>query len=492
MKGMIVDSIKMKQLENTSPLSPEELMEEAGAAIAAELRKQLPAGSVLLFLCGKGNNGRDGFVCARLLAEEYTCMVCLVSGEPVTEIAKLNYDRLPESVRILPVSRLRAALKKVDLVVDAVYGIGFHLPLSAEMKKIFRLVNSSSVRVYSVDINSGCESDTGRYDTDAIRSEITYALGYRKPFHALRKHHQMFKETVELPLSIPQPDHGQCMEMDEERFFAGFPKKNENAFKGSYGKTLLVGGSYGMAGALGFNILGARTVGASYIQAALPQEIYPILAGRFLQPVYYPFGDHNWKDVLPTLAEKARACAFGSGAVHMTHKHEILDLILQNASCPVILDAEALNLLKNNFYFLKFVRVPVILTPHIGEFSTLTGKPAEMIQDNPISVAKDFASENHVYLVLKGPHTIVVSPSGDLYINESGNQALAQAGSGDLLTGIMAGMLTMTRDVYRAVCMAVWLHGYLADLGIQENSAQNFDLEKYPELMNKLFKKHGF
>ncbi|MBQ1467965.1 MAG: NAD(P)H-hydrate dehydratase [Solobacterium sp.] len=489
---MIVDSIKMKQLEKLSSLSPEELMEEAGAAVAAELRKQLPAGSVLLFLCGKGNNGGDGFVSARLLAEEYACLVCLVSGEPATDIAKANYDKLPETVRILPVSRLNTALKKADLVIDAVYGIGFHLPLSTEMKKIFRMVNNASVRVHSVDINSGCESDTGRYDTDALCSEITYALGYRKPFHALRKHHEMFKETTELPLSIPLPDKDHWLEMDEERFFAGFPKKGENAFKGTYGKTLLVGGSYGMAGALGFNILGAKTVGASYIQAALPQEIYPILAGRFLQPVYYPFGDHNWQDVLSALAEKARACAFGSGAVHMTHKHEILDLILQNASCPVILDAEALNLLKNNYYFLKFVRVPVILTPHIGEFSNLIGKPAEMIQDNLISIAKDFASENHVYLVLKGPHTIVVSPSGDLYINESGNQALAQAGSGDLLTGIMAGMLTMTRDVYRAVCMAVWLHGYLADLGIQENSAQNFDLEQYPELMNKLFKKHGF
>ena len=176
----------------------------------------------------------------------------------------------------------------------------------------------------------------------------------------------------------------------------------------------------------------------------------------------------------------------------MDHKDDILDLILQECHSPIVLDAEALRLLKHNTYILKFVKAPIIVTPHIGEFADMVNQPTSAVKDSPIPLAQKFARDYGVIVVLKSPNTIVVSPSGDIYINQTGSQALAQAGSGDLLTGIMTAMLSMTRDVFTAVCMSVWLHGYLADLGVKGHSRQDFNLERYPELMDQLFESHGF
>lgn len=292
-------------------------------------------------------------------------------------------------------------------------------------------------------------------------------------------------------MDLPHSESGRFHEMNEELFFQNLPQKTESSYKGTFGKTVLIGGCNGMAGALGLNLIGAQTIGASYIQAALPESIYPILASRFLTPVFHPFGSKSMQETVDPLIAEASAVGYGCGAVYMDRKEDCLDLLLQNCRCPIVLDAEALRLLKHNTYILRFAKAPVILTPHIGEFCDLVNQPKENIMDRPVEIASRFASDNKVFVVLKLPNTIVVSPSGDCYINQTGNQALAQAGSGDLLTGMMTALLSMTRDVYTAVIMAVWLHGYLADCGIKKHSMQNFPLECYPELMDELYRKHG-
>ena len=192
------------------------------------------------------------------------------------------------------------------------------------------------------------------------------------------------------------------------------------------------------------------------------------------------------------MVHEARSIGFGSGAVYMHRKEDVLDIILQDSRAPIVLDAEALRLLVNNTYILRFAKAPVVLTPHIGEFAAICNQTIEYIQEHRIESALEFAKDYKVTVVLKGPNTLVVSPCGDVYINQSGNQALAQAGSGDLLTGILTTMLAYTRDTFKATMMAVWLHGYLAELGTMNHSIQNFSLESYPELMNQLFYKYHF
>ena len=488
---MITDRKGMIEIEAASGIPVSELMERVGSAIADRVRRELEPGKSILILCGKGNNGGDGFVVCRDLAKEYRCRVFLADGKPVSDAAKRARRRLPRNSEITP-DELSNEIANADLILDAVYGFSFHGALPAHLKRLFSDINRAGRTVWSIDINSGCECDSDAGDSDAIRSDLTLAIDCYKPFHLLRKEHHMFQKCELLPLNLPHPQYTRFLEMDEETFFASFPHKSENAYKGSFGKTLIVGGCYGMAGALGLNLLGAKTVGAPYITAAIPEEIYPSAASFALTPVFHPFGQHSWHDVIEPLINDCSAIAFGSGANYMHHKEDVLDLILQESRVPVVLDAAALRLLSHNMFILRFAKAPVILTPHIGEFAAVTGLPVSVIRDQKIKTASAFARDYHVTVVLKGVNTIAAFPDGSLYINQSGNPALAQAGAGDLLAGILAGILTMTRDVDTAVCMAVWLHGYLADLGIQEHSVQGFPLDSYPELMDRLFKKHGF
>jgi hydroxyethylthiazole kinase-like uncharacterized protein yjeF len=492
---MIADKDEMKRIEGASGLSVTELMEQAGKACAEDLRHDLTEQHLehacILILCGKGNNGGDGYVMARYLKDDFDVKVCAIEGKPKTEAALENYKKLSRR-QFVSITRIKEAITKADLLVDAVYGFSYHGSLQEKIRDLFKAINESDKTVYAIDLNSGCEADTGHCDKHALRSTVTWALDCYKPFHLLKKNHEMFEEVRLLNLGLPHPFRTKWNEMNEEIFFNHFPKKAENAYKGTFGKTLIIGGSYGMAGAFGLNILGAQTVGASYINAACDEAIYAIAAFRSLTPVFHPFHENNFREVLTPLAETASAIAFGSGCTNMKRKNDVLDLVLQNAGGPVILDAEALRLLNHNTWILRFARSQVILTPHIGEFADILNQPTAAIIDHRIEYAKDFARKLGVIVVLKGPDTVVASPDGECYLNTSGNQALAQAGSGDLLTGIMAGILTMTRDTWTGVKMAVWLHGYLADLGIQNHSIQNFSLEEYPKIMDYLFKKHGF
>lgn len=488
---MIIDREGMLAIEKSSGQTVRKLMESAGTVSAREIESIVPAHAHILILAGTGNNGGDGFVIARLLEKTYTVKVLLCDGTPSTKEALAEYKKLDEHC-IIKEKSFQKELAKADAVIDAVYGFSYHGTLLPEIKRIFQDVNNSGKEVISIDINSGCESDTGFCDTDAIRSTITLALDCYKPFHMMRKNHQMFKETRLLSLDLPHPEHTKYHEMNETLFFEHFPKKEEKAYKGTFGKAELIGGCWGMAGALSLNIIGAHTIGASYLQVVLPEEIYPIVAGQFIQPVYHPFGHETWHEVISGALDGAGSVGFGSGCVYMDHKDDILDLILQECHSPIVLDAEALRLLKHNTYILKFVKAPIIVTPHIGEFADMVNQPTSAVKDSPIPLAQKFARDYGVIVVLKSPNTIVVSPSGDIYINQTGSQALAQAGSGDLLTGIMTAMLSMTRDVFTAVCMSVWLHGYLADLGVKGHSRQDFNLERYPELMDQLFESHGF
>lgn len=484
---MIATREEMIQIEKQSGYTEQQLMEMVGKKIADTIQRIFPMDSKICILVGKGNNGGDGYVIAHYL-ENYHCMIYMVDGKPSTTCAKKAYQRVKD--KVIP-SIDKSMLMDCDLIVDCVYGFSYHGVLKPSIKKLFRIINSLDITVWSIDINSGAECDSGCHDIDTLHSTCTFALDCYKPFHMLQKDHCLFDNCALIDLGLKHPTSSIYHTMDEEIFFDHFPKKAENAYKGTYGKTLIVGGSYGMAGALSLNILGAMTLGASYINVACPHEIYSIVASHHITPVFHPFSHDDYEKVLIPLIKEAKAIAFGSGATKLSRKVECMDAILQNSSKPVVLDAEALRLLQHNTWILRFVKCPVIVTPHIGEFAGMLSQTVEIVQEKKISYALEFAKKNRVYVVLKGANTIVASPSGDVYINQSGNQALGQAGSGDLLTGMLVALLTFTTDVFQAICMAVWLHGYLADIGINQYSTQAFPIEQYPAIMQQLFKKHG-
>ena len=300
--------------------------------------------------------------------------------------------------------------------------------------------------------------------------------------------------------------------LDKDSFFERFPKRARDAHKGSCGRILLISGSYGMAGAACLNIIGAKAVGAGYICAAVPEEIYGIVASRHITPVFYPYdAKDDSGSVIKTIRsiKDLRAAAFGSGANNNPSKYRLLNGLLSECSCPLILDAEALRLISEEhagiteasdgissmpqYDLLKAAECPVIITPHSGEFSALTGIPIHEIKgSDSINAAAEFSEKNDVITVLKDAETIVVSPDGRYYVNSTGNQGLAQAGSGDVLTGMTAAMCSLVEDPFEAACMAVFAHGLAADDLCRTHSKQTMPLEEIADAMDRLFFENGF
>lgn len=484
---MIVNVKTMKEIENNSAFSKEELMEKVGFLVSNHIMKNHSQDEKIVILCGRGNNGGDGFVIARILNHAgYQIKIVLVDGTPETKEAKKNYKRLDSSL-IADSDSVPKILHDSHLIIDAVYGFGYHGNLSTEIKKCFDYINKLNRLVYSIDINSGAEADYSHHDLSALHSRITFALGFYKPFHMLRKEHFLFEECCLIPLDFDMPSSTPYHEMNEELFVKNYPLRPENSYKGKDGKSLIIGGSYGLVGALSLNILGAQASGCSYIHVACHESVYPIVAANNITPVFHPFTKDTLYSVIKPMLDHVTAVGFGSGATYLDGKKDILECILQNSSCPVVLDAEAIRLLINNLYILKLIKTPVILTPHLQEFADLLGITMEILNANKIEIATQFAKEYRVTLVLKGPCTLVVSQTGEIYINQTGNNALARAGSGDILTGLITGLLSLTKDRYKAIIMAVWLHGYAAELAIKKHSHINFKLEYLEEAIDYFF-----
>ena len=487
---MIVSSEQMRTIEKNSGEPTEKLMLKAGTAVAKAIQKKCKNNTNVLIVAGNGNNGGDGFVVCQKLKNVKT-KVFLIDGKPKTPEAKAAFSKVPAS-KIIEKEDFDKALEKADIIVDAIYGFGFHGKVKNTIRKYFKKINSSNAKVFSIDINSGCESDTGFMDNDAIVSDITFALDCLKPFHLLAEKEQIAKKIVLLDLKLPHPNETTYPTMNEQLFFKAMPKKDVNAYKTSFGKILLIGGSNGLAGSISLNILGAKTVGASYIQVALPQDIYPIVASQHITPVMFPLNDQPNLNELNHTIEDSVAIGIGSGLNNYGAKEACLDAVLQYSSSPVVLDAEAIRLMQHNTFKFKFVHCPIIMTPHIGEFASLMDMDIEDVKKRRIEYAQQYAKEHNITLVLKGPNTIVVDKKGNTYINQTGNAALAQAGSGDILTGMITAMCSFIKDPYLATCMAVWLHGYIADIGLEQYATPTFALESFPTIMNALYKKHQF
>ena len=275
--------------------------------------------------------------------------------------------------------------------------------------------------------------------------------------------------------------------MNAESFFSHYPFRKNDSDKFDNGVIAFLSGSYGMAGAAILNLIGARCTGASYIHSYLPASIYPVVAANEITTVYHPYDDTKEEIFDENSFRKVKAVALGSGINNLKYSENYLKQILSFVSVPVIIDAQGLRILSQNesFYSLSS---KMILTPHLGEFSGLTGLSKEDILKDREGIAVSFAKEKGITLILKGPDTLIVSSEGKVTINNSGNAALAQAGSGDVLCGMVCGFCALYENTYQACVDAVWLHGHLADLYVQDHANHTLDLRDYPLLVESFFK----
>ena len=376
-----------------------ELMQTAGAAVTCFLRNQFEIkGKKILILCGKGNNGGDGFVVAyRLWEWEANVTIALLDGLPQTDLARQTLANIRNTtIQTLSLQddegEIDAAILEADLIVDAVYGIGFRGAIPEKMRPVFFAVNDVKVPVVAVDIPSGLNGDTGRIEGVHIKANHTITFSTKKPVHLFEPAKQFCGNVLVASVGIEEDliRKQSCTLEITERFFVNplfVPRKKETN-KGSYGRLLTVCGKEGMAGAAALSAKAAVRCGTGLVQVAVPLSIYPIVASHVIEPIFTLLsdGEAGTQQVLEQ-AKRATAYLVGCGMGTEEEEKQRVYALISQAKAPLVLDADGINAVAENIDVLKTASAPLILTPHPGEMARLLGITVQEVQSNRLEIA---------------------------------------------------------------------------------------------------------
>jgi NAD(P)H-hydrate epimerase len=475
-----------------------DLMRAASAAVAAFAQTQFPRARRVTVLCGRGNNGGDGMMAARLLSDAGLDVTTLLLAAPSElagdaaqawlELASPPHALIHIVANAEDLARHNSALD-ADLIVDAIVGTGFKPPLKGLALAALEWLKPSRAPVLSVDLPSGWAAD----ETSAIiagavfPSDAVITFTAPKPAHVFGQLTRRWDQPV-VVASIGSPEAaivsllslhwaGSALSLTQAQ-------RATSANKGIFGHVLVVGGALGSAGgrtgAPAMASLGALRSGAGLVTAAVPAPALPLVAAVAPELMTFPLAateagqiaaGNLAPEVLASLMAGKTVLAIGPGLGQSPDTIKFATGLLSATKLPAVIDADALNILAAHPELLAKLAKgrTLVLTPHPGEMARLAGIPVAQVQANRLEVARSFAQRIGVTLVLKGARTLIAHPDGSVAVNTSGNPAMAKGGSGDLLTGLVAGLLSQyPADPARAVEAAVYLHGLAADLAVQE------------------------
>ena len=435
-------------------LSREILTERAAAAVADEIRKRLYGGRVLVCV-GKGNNGEDGKIIAKMLSSCHGFTV-----------ATLNvYNGI-----------FKLLDKKFDIIVDCIFGTGLNREVEGKYKEAIEKINSSGAYVVSCDIASGLSGDTGRVMGVAVKANLTVAIQEYKLGHFLNDGPDYSGEIVARDIGISIWGEGYCKRLCDDDAAKFFPKRMRNVNKGNFGKATVFGGSKNFPGSalLSLSALTALKTGLGYANLAVPECVYNAVAGRNPECTMTVFPDDGNGVLFDENKIKKLfsydSIAFGMGMGVSENVYKTLEFIIKNYTGNLVIDADGLNALSRfGKDILKDKRCKIVLTPHVGEFARLTGKDKETIISNPVSEARSFAKEFGVVLVLKSAVTIITDGE-EVYINTNGNQGMSKGGSGDVLSGVIAGLIATTDETLLGAASACYIFGKAGDLVLKSSN----------------------
>jgi NAD(P)H-hydrate epimerase len=475
-----------------------ELMRNAAAAVAAFAQDQFPHARRIAVLCGRGNNGGDGMAAARLLHQAglEVAVVLLGSSDGLKGDAAEAWRELAAvpgvSIHVVETAAELAKLnpaRDADLVIDAVLGTGFKPPIKGLALDAFKWIKNRRGPILAVDLPSGWPADaTGAtVDTPVLPADAVITFTAPKPAHVFGALTRAWDQPV-VVAPIGSPDELQISEMGID--WAGSAMelvrapRAADANKGSFGHVLVVGGTFGSAGgkagAPAMTSLAAMRVGAGLVTAAVPAPAMPVVSTAAPELMTWALeanaagqiGEENLEPKrLARLIGGKTVLAVGPGIGQSNDTAKFVAGLLSSTELPAVLDADALNILAAKPVLLaKLARKgerTLVLTPHPGEMARLAATTIAEIQANRLEAARSFAMKMGVTLVLKGARTLIAHPDGRVAVNTSGNPGMAKGGSGDLLTGMIAGLLAQyPNDAARAVEAAVYLHGLAADLAV--------------------------
>jgi hydroxyethylthiazole kinase-like uncharacterized protein yjeF len=464
------------------------LMENAGSAVARFVLSDYPKVQRVSVICGKGNNGGDGFVAARKLREAGLAVrvLLLCAPEELRGDAAEMFGKLPVSPEIVrDVSDLEssktAEVWDADLVVDAILGTGFRPPVSPLYAVAIRKINESSARVVAVDIPSGADADAMQpLPTVTIaRADAVVTFTAPRPAHIFAG--LTTGPTVIVPIGSPASaiTSKLGLELSTPPDFASLlAPRSRDANKGSYGHVLVIGGSLGKAGAAAMTGFAALRVGAGLSTVATAASVLPTVAGFHPELMTVPLKETASGTIasrnlqsrfMDELVEHKAVLAIGPGISRDPDTEDFVRQAVKRYTRPIVLDADGLNAFEGKAGELTGNIGKIVITPHPGEMARLTGQSIAEIQANRVEIARNFAREHGVIVVLKGHRTLVASPDGKVWVNPTGNPGMATGGTGDVLTGMVAGLMAQhPKEPLLATALAVHLHGLAGDIAWQE------------------------
>lgn len=463
------------------------LMESAGMRVAEAVLSLQPLPSRVLVLAGPGNNGGDGLVIARLL-QQAGRKVSLWTTVPPGEYrgaALMNYQFLMH--RGFPIKHIldytelglfQADLGGVDLVVDALFGIGLDRPVEGLPAEIIKAVNGSGAPVLAVDLPSGVQADSGKVMGCAVKARWTVTFAFPKPGLLQYPGAELAGELIVGEINIPSflVSENQASLTTAQQVRDLLPPRPPEAHKGSFGRVMILAGSTGMSGAAALASAAALRGGAGLVYLAAPASICPALEAQLCEVITVPLPEAapGLIDLLTVelLLEKAGGCsvlAAGPGLAPVEETAALVKRLIRDCPLPLVLDAGALGALallpeEERGELLRDAPQPPLLTPHPGEMARLTGLSLGEVQQSRPELARRLSREWNSIIVLKGAGTVIASPGGEIYFNPTGGPVLATAGTGDLLTGLIASLIAQGMPPFGAAVAAVYIHGLAGDL----------------------------
>lgn len=454
------------------------LMENAGSAVTDHVLSHYGSAQRIVVFCGKGNNGGDGFVAARQLHErgKNVRVIVLADSTELRGDAATMYRKLPvEAVAVHSGEELgRAAASQADLFVDAILGTGFKPPVKGVYAEAIQLLNRCDAPVVAVDIPSGADAD-GMAPQQGIvaRANSIVTFTAPRPAHVF----SLLTEgpTCVAPIGSPPEAIVSSLRLNVITSTDIAPligPRPANSNKGLYGHVLVVGGSLGKAGAAAMAGMSALRAGAGLATVATAKSVLPTVAAFYPELMTEPLPE----TAAGTIATEARlrsdellknvtVLAIGPGISRDPHTTTFVRSLVANAKQPMVLDADGLNAFQGHTHEMNGSGRTLVITPHPGEMGRLAACSTKDVQNDRLGVARHFAREHNVIVVLKGNRTLVVQPNGDAWVNTTGNPGMSTGGTGDILTGMVAAMIGQhPSDPMLAVCAAVHLHGLAGDV----------------------------
>lgn len=454
------------------------LMENAATGFVRALLKEVSEAikKTICVVCGKGNNGGDGFAIARMLynlGADVSC-VCLFDGASLSGDAKTNYEIAKKmGIPFVDVD----VCKQKDIIVDAIFGTGFHGDTEGAAKMAIDMINESSAFVASVDIPSGVSADTGAASVSSVFADLCVTFSALKPGHLLFPGKAHIKKLVKTDISIPRAvinNFASGYDIIDKSAYDKIPARAQNSHKGSFGKALAFVGAKGMIGAAVLSSSAILKSGAGMVTAAIPESIYEPVAKQVAAVMTYVLPCENdallpnTEDLILEKMKSQDVLLMGCGIGSSENTKETVKRVLLENNMPTVVDADGLNALEGCTDLLKKASAELVLTPHIKEFSRLSGFSVDEIKARSVELARTFATEHGVTLVLKDAVTIVATKEGNIYISSVSNSGMATAGSGDVLAGIITGLLAQGASAEDAAVSGVYLHLAAGELAKRE------------------------